>query len=862
MTVRLLIPWAGQAVNSQYDGSDQAWLTQKGFATYDLTGFQGATIPNYSLKVQLLIPWAGQAKGSIYTGSDAPWLLQVGYAALPSGGTPTPTLGALTLTGTLTQGVATSGVTLSGLTDGSSVSFNIAGLSAGTSGTSRTVTGTPATSGSLNATETLAGATNSPRTSSGIATVAAGGSTAPFTSVPVEGWRVNGASSGQQAFTTSEQGFDGTGSPITTTRNLRVTNVGRLGYPNQATPSNQYSLSQYLYATTTLSNVTNGSTELSPKPNANIITHDQFVIGNTIGGSTVPVEVVALHDSGIACVKYIFTDGTNSPVVVNVTTPVVSPRATDKNAVICYPLPTTNLSSLSDQAVITMQVEVYPKVGDASSVVKTADSAVPGEFSPRYFFKHIARAANPPYVYVNATTGVDATVDVNGVASGITKVSTDPAIAAANPFATRASANNALKAATNLTGGLTSGCIMRLQGTVVDGQFSTGTYQNTNGGALITEGDPSDSTATLSWGATAAPNRRGSVIHWRNLKMLRTAGNFFGDARWENIALDNGGFNIGIMGNSTYAMINGLTVTNGAQGILAAAATGEARLIRGLQCDVDSDLELRVVVGCYLPNGGSLNAVSTRQPNGATAAFNRFMKSGRSWFSLAGASNVDRLAIVQSVFEESAAVTTLTTRVSGDIGLGNVTNFICWNNTFASYSTINRLNWGYVDGSFASGGQSRVHKHWSVHGNIFHSLNMKGEVFVCTNNSDGGGPDPVNGVNALGNLAIRNGVGFTYNMTMFAAADGSTPSPTASFAQEYAGVGAISGTSLTTRLDPLFVNNQSVVNNTTAGAGGGDYHLQAGSPAKGVVPLTAEKLPFALDGVARNAALGAIGAYA
>jgi hypothetical protein len=90
------------------------------------------------------------------------------------GGTPTPTLGTPTLTGSLTQGIAAYGVTLSGLTDGSTGTFSISGLSVGTSGTTRSVSGTPATSGTLNFTETLDGAISSPKTTNGIATVAAG----------------------------------------------------------------------------------------------------------------------------------------------------------------------------------------------------------------------------------------------------------------------------------------------------------------------------------------------------------------------------------------------------------------------------------------------------------------------------------------------------------------------------------------------------------------------------------------------------------------------------------------------------------------------------------------------------------------
>jgi len=63
------------------------------------------------------------------------------------------------------------------------------------------------------------------------------------------------------------------------------------------------------------------------------------------------------------------------------------------------------------------------------------------------------------------------------------------------------------------------------------------------------------------------------------------------------------------------------------------------------------------------------------------------------------------------------------------------------------------------------------------------------------------------------------------------------------------------------RNDPLFVSYQATVNASTAGAGGGDYRLQAGSPARGRV--SRRGLAFDLAGAARpTSGLDACGAYA
>ncbi|WP_377846980.1 hypothetical protein [Bosea sp. UC22_33] len=77
--------------------------------------------------------------------------------------------------------------------------------------------------------------------------------------------------------------------------------------------------------------------------------------------------------------------------------------------------------------------------------------------------------------------------------------------------------------------------------------------------------------------------------------------------------------------------------------------------------------------------------------------------------------------------------------------------------------------------------------------------------------------------------------------------------------QEYAGLKSNIGTSTTVRNDPLFVDPKAVTAGPVAGAGGGDYRLQAGSPCIGMV--VSSPLPFDLAGNARSATASAAGAY-
>lgn len=95
--------------------------------------------------------------------------------------TPSPTLGALTVSpNTSTVGTPYSG-TVSGKTAGSTLSLTGAGAS-GLSVSGSTITGTPTASGAVNVVETLAGATNSPNPSNGVLTVDAAAAAARLAS--------------------------------------------------------------------------------------------------------------------------------------------------------------------------------------------------------------------------------------------------------------------------------------------------------------------------------------------------------------------------------------------------------------------------------------------------------------------------------------------------------------------------------------------------------------------------------------------------------------------------------------------------------------------------------------------------------
>lgn len=695
----------------------------------------------------------------------------------------------------------------------------------------------------------------------------------PIASIASSGWQATWATgtpptfapdASPQTVTVSRQGYSSALSPTTYTEQRIFTARVRQAFPNQATlTASTVALDDYVYATDSIAGVTNNSAETSPKPIANFATIDQKVIGNTIGGTAVPFEVVAFHRDGIAGVRFSISDGSTT-ITVDVSTPSVSPNATDVNKVTVYALPTTSISALADQAVVTVNAQVFPRIGGAASVLNSTDSAVAREFSPRYFFRHVARATNPVYVYVNATTGVNATVLASGATSGgVQKVSTNPATAAANPFQTIVSANDALRAATSLTGGLTSGCVIRIQGTVpFTSNFTTNTYQNANGGALIIEPDPNDATATVTFGTGATPNTRGSATLWRNIRITRTGTLAFINAdgvRWEGVTLDNGSNNAAL--SSGFVQINGATITNASTAILSAGATGQMRLLRGLNISgAATALEAWLVLGGNLANGGSVGDLSTRPATGGIVAFNTVYRLNNAVFDMAQSYAVNQFALVGNVFEYITTGTTIYNRLSGDSSTGSMSHVVVAGNSFAGFDLYGRSNWAYTDGLFATGAQSRVYKLWRVQENIFSQMNVKGDVFVGGNGN--GTPDPTNAPNAVGNWPVKYGVGWSYNWVMYRNANGDGNGQASSFGFDFPGLATQTGTSNTARLDPLFTTWAATTNSGAtpiAGTGGGTYTLQAGSPALGIVPAGKVFVPFDLAGAVRDR--GAVGAY-
>lgn len=760
----------------------------------------------------------------------------------------TPTLGTLSLSpATATLGVAYTG-TISGATPGSNIVLD--SLTVSGTGTTRTVTGTPISTGSWAAVETLSGANGSPRTTSDILLVSA--ASAGIQSIRADGWSGDYAStppafdpvSNPVTVAVSRQGFTTAGAATTITENRLITTRARQVYPNQASlDATRVAMDDYVYSTDTIAGVTNNSTVASPLPIARWARSDRRVVANSIR-----LEVVATHRDGrsgepIACVVYSATDGTNT-VSAPVATSTILGHAGDLNPVIGYAsdLDVTTLAT----GAITVTAKVYPWIGGAASVLTLPTQT---------YLKNATLLSTPPLATISPT-GNDAT----GV------ISTTQATADATPFATVHGVIAAAKVQTTVTGGVVDG----LQAYVLSGSVAMGTatvaantYQTTAEMVVTRHPSVTRAQAVMTYGAANYANRL-TALRFTDMSIVR-GGLFYlggaGQTVLELVNWDNGAFNGAPWGSSAASTgwMMGVTQTNGAASVFG-VGTAENKLIRGLDMRSATATQFLVehgaVFGCYFENAIENYAPATRANVNVMADFNKFMKQ-RGTTSASGTvsgQDITGLSSRQNVFEYISASNAPTYRISSDNAFANTTHIVLHHNTYLGNGDLGRCNLAYDENNTDT--VRRTHVLWSVVGDAESQFNTKSDVFVGVNQAR-----PAEAPNRIGNWSVMYGVGFRGLITQYAGADQIQNGTGSNFGQAYAGADALNAAP-GSPIDLKFVNPQMVTapgGTLTAGAGGGNYAIQAGSPAIGKVKRGV--LKFDMAGLARGATT-ASGAYA
>lgn len=686
------------------------------------------------------------------------------------------------------------------------------------------------------------------------------------TSGPYESWSAYSASAiaNDYEFTVSRQGYNASASTTTYLDTFYVTRQLRQVYPNQASlQADYYALSDNIYSTDTPSgSVTNNSTFTSPKPVANWAMLARGVVANSID-----VEVVAFHRNArlgrqVAAVKFIAHDGTDT-ITSTVSSTTISGNATDLHDVIVYAA-SLDITSLDDNALITVNAEVYPWIGDSTSVLKSVDSAVGREFSPRYYYKNTTLAAAPYYAVLAAAADAG-----DGVGTPTTSgvVSTTLATAKATPFSTWVSMIDAIQTARGSAG---------VDGTIIyvdDGTFAIGSSTNnmtqlvgklrvrrlptsTDRASVILTCGTAVISPKLGIGGTFLGAVNTGCIAFEDITLQRSGAQAFlsGNAtynleiQYNDVTFDRNTQTNTILSTTSHAYINGMTFSSaGNNGI--AASTGEVRLARGVSVDLNSSsIEGWLVLGSTITRPSTIACGTTRAHSGMYVGFNRINNPQASNCILIGSQFGAPVgaAVMQNLFEFTSATAAHVIAVSNDSAAYGNTNIGIHHNTMVGYYDRGRVNLFYDEGA-----TPRSSKMMSCIGNIHVQVNTKSDVFA----TDG---------TRIGNFAYEYGVGCKYEWSQYIDANGGGIG--GSFAQEYPGIGSSLGTSQTT---PQMGNNRftsyaattwaGASTNATAGAGGGTYTLTSSAECKGTVAEAV--LSHTLDGVARNLTGDNPGAY-
>lgn len=674
------------------------------------------------------------------------------------------------------------------------------------------------------------------------------------TAGPYEAWSVYGTSaiSNDTAFTLDRQGYDGSGNTTTYQDTLYVTRQLRQVYPNQASlQADYYAVSDPIYSTDTITGgATNNSTFTSPKSIVN-----WAMLARSVVSTTLTWEAVAFHRnmrSGRQIAAFVArvsdSDGGGDCATGTASSTSVSGRSTDRNAVIVY-TGTLDISGCAD-GVLTLNGKAYPWIGAAASVIDSADSSVGREFSPRYYLK--VASFSRPYAYVTAGGS-----DANDCAD------TDPTVADDNPCLTVQGAINKLH--TDFGGGTwgIDGAEIRVGDGTYDIDSTSGNKTQKVGCITVTRSPVSTSRAAvvltsgedvanmnLGTGGTLTSPVTTGCIRFNDVTLQRTSayqafvtGNntYNLEIQFDDVTYDRSGASNTVIPSNGHLYINGLTCsTAGNQGF--GASTGELRLARGLNCDINNaGLETWLVLGSTISRPGSngLATGTTRAHSGGIFAFNKVLNPYGAGTLMVGTLNSAPVgyAVVQNLFEWISTSAGHSLAISNDSASYGNTHVVVAYNTFAGSRDKGRLNIFYDEGLPALARSSKL---LYFGANIAAQVNTKSDVFA----TDG---------TRLGNWAFEFGSGTPDNVSLFI--DASAGGIGSSFAQDYAGRGSTMSTSDTVAALPYtsFTSWQATTNSGTtavAGAGSGDYRLKAGNLAIDIVDVSG--LSHTLDGVARD----------
>ncbi len=686
------------------------------------------------------------------------------------------------------------------------------------------------------------------------------GSTTPpnpspsISAVAADGWQTTVASPTDlslSTFAVTRQGFDATGAATTIADTLTLTKRVRQDFPNQASfTTDQVAVSEPICSADTISGVNNNSSLVSPKPICAWTMPHRKLVQSSVDWSLSAFHWAARGGKQVACVRVRANDGTTQTTWQTVTDTTIDTQVEGPNSTALY-RGTIDVTGLADGG-FWLEAEVYPHVGVAASVLRSDDNHTAGvdprEFTRRYFRK----GAIPAWAAVSSA-GDDGTGAVS---------TADEATALANPYLTWTAALLDMENTVGDTQGGLDGCRIVIVDEIDSGSaLFEGAYEQDIAGLVTTKATGSTrASAIMNWTANLAPDfenhsliDEGSLIFedmtvrpkTRSSTQTTEGGTPIPlNVQVVNATIDCEGLNTDMRGTGCSMEMYGVSIINmpasGSHPLTPIATIGDQdiRAMRGVTVDLGGlSYEGYITVGCQLtaPNTPTIkdagadghtwfnNSILDCGGTGAPISF----RPGSAFADIA----VGSLAIVQNLVEWTSATSGPSIAVSATNDNGDLQHCVVHHNTVAGVEDHGRYNLFYDETT----GSLRDPIFCSAKGNLGPQFNTKGMVFKADAQFNGN-ENFVHGLSCSGNY---------------------TRDASNGFAQAYAGLGSvIDGGAIN------FTSNQAVTGTTAspvAGAGGGTYTLQAGSPAENIQPV--QLLQFDIAGTARPSGAQDAGAY-
>lgn len=684
-------------------------------------------------------------------------------------------------------------------------------------------------------------------------------------------------------------GFDTSGTATTVTRTIYGTKQVRKPYPDAATNEETASggnvtvrvaLSDFVFAkdntgggnsgtapvATLLAGLyTQGGTPSNAAASVTVTNNSTVAYRKVVGnwawpgydklGSSFTLRAVGFHASAdgkpVQCVKFTATDASANSTSATVFTASVDSSIGDDTPVVEF---TANLdaSLLTQGQVVTCNFVAYPRVGDDAACLDTSAATV----QPTPLYGPILAVCDKTGAYATSAVVVDPVSGNDG--TGAVTASFDAGSPPA-AYLTMAAAFNALRAYNNTNYGRNNcgGSVMYLK---------EGTHPWVNGS--VTLGTAPDAWLTITKFPTATRSdviignqvtglSLGLRVLIRDVKITGQAasGNISGGTN-SHLWLDRCEIDCPTVNNPPFRIntvwyITRCLVTNLEMGLRPfSTVLSSPAIIRGNNVvTANKDLLAYTVLGNTIKSVRSIVDTFTGMTSptsvNTVVAYNRISVSPSAnppIYLRMAITDTHGLAVVQNLVEILNNTSIPATQITADGAVNTpVDNVLIWNNTIVGQ----RTNLAYNEVDTAGGGGLAYRRGWIVKNNIFDDANIKSDTFAgsgyLAEGAKVGNWSLLYGAGCSGNLfAEITGIGapgnFLWEMPGFSsyqpAATGQPPAGSPN-ALGYIG----------------FVDRKSF-NGTTAGAGGGDYHLGTGSPARGRQrELT---VPFDLEGTARG----------